>query len=405
MPTPENPIEISSARCTGCGLCGNACPFGAIEIVDRLAVIDYDTCTLCGSCVSICSTQHAILNHQQPTGVPPKKHAGEVWVLGETTLDGELSSPTAELLGKAQELARALKTRVGILLIGYQLNPAAKQAESRGAQTIYAADHVQLKDFKDEPYANVIETAVRAFKPEILLGSATAIGRAALPRAAILLHTGLTADCTQLTIDPASGLLMQTRPAFGGNIMATIQCADHSPQMATVRPGVFPVPTPSLNRQTIKRVNVSIPDDRLNSGIVWLDAIRIDEGTGELRDAEIIVTAGAGAGGPAGVRLVNRLAHALGGVLGSTRAVVDAGWVEYSHQVGQTGVTVQPKIYIACGVSGAIQHIVGMRSSGRIIAINKDPDAPIFNYADVGIVGDLREIIPPLIKEVNKSHD
>lgn len=372
-------------------------------MVDRLAVIDYDTCTLCGSCVSICATFNAIVNHHEAAGVTPKKHGGEVWVFGETTLAGELSSSTAELLGKANELARELKTRVGLLLIGAQLDAAARRAEIFGAQTIYLAEHAQLKDFKDEPYALVLTRAVREFQPEILLGGATAIGRAVLPRAAVLLHTGLTADCTELAIDPASGLLMQTRPAFGGNIMATIQCPDHSPQMATVRPGVFPMPAPSSGGGNAKRVKVTISDDMLNSGISWLNATRIDEGTGELRDAEIIVTAGAGAGGPAGVKLVSRLAHALGGVLGSTRSAVDAGWVGYSHQVGQTGLTVQPKTYIACGVSGAIQHIVGMQSSDRIIAINKDPDAPIFKYADIGIVGDLHEIIPALLDEITES--
>ncbi|MDT8389499.1 MAG: electron transfer flavoprotein subunit alpha [Lentisphaeria bacterium] len=400
MSADQNTIAILSERCAGCARCVSACPFGAIHMDGRLAVIDDAACALCGACVSACSEFNAIVMLQDSVAGAPKTHGGEVWVFGEITSDRQISPPTAELLGKAGELACVLKTRVGLLLIGDQLDMAAKQGETFGARTLYLAEHAQLREFKDEPQALILMRAARAFKPVIVLGAATAIGRAVLPRAAVLLRTGLTADCTHLAIDPASGSLMQTRPAFGGNIMATIQCPDRTPQMATVRPGVFPLPARLSNRKKSKRVTLPVSDDTLHSAISWLKAVRMDAGAGELRDAAVIVTAGAGTGGPAGVALVNRLAHALGGVLGSTRSVVDAGWADYACQVGQTGVTVQPKTYIACGVSGAIQHIVGMRSSDRIIAINKDPDAPIFTYADIGVVGDLRDIIPALLKEL-----
>jgi electron transfer flavoprotein alpha subunit len=242
---------------------------------------------------------------------------------------------------------------------------------------------------------------VGEYAPRILLGGATAVGRALLPRVAVEVHTGLTADCTQLEIDPDSGLLLQTRPAFGGNLLATITCAAHRPQMATVRPGVFPAPPPDPAR-TGEIVRVPVPAAWCAPSCAWLAYRPRAAADLDLRSAEVIVAAGFGVGGPKGVALVQELAVALGGVLGASRAVVDAGWVSYPHQVGQTGITVQPRLYVACGVSGAIQHLVGMQNSATIVAINRDPEAPILRMADIALAGDLFEIIPELLRQLGR---
>lgn len=397
MSRPE--VEIIPELCKGCTLCVKACPFAAIGMREGKAVIDYDACTLCGACVSICKQFGAIVSHTGE-GVVQRPHRGDVWVFCETLSSGKLARSSAELLGKARDLAAALEVSVGAVLIGSDLADAAGEAICYGADTVYSASSPSLDKFVDEPYAVLTCKAAREYQPQILLGAATAVGRAVLPRAAILLDTGLTADCTELTIDPETKLLLQTRPAFGGNIMATIQCRDKRPQMATVRPGVLPAPEPHRERAG-KVVDLPVADADLSTGLRWLESRFKGEGTGGLRDADLIVTAGAGVGGVDGVRLVEKLAEELGGVLGASRAAVDAGWVPYAHQVGQTGMTVQPAVYIACGVSGAIQHIVGMQNSTTIVAINRDSEAPIFNYADVGIVGDVLEVVPALLRQLN----
>ena len=324
-----------------------------------------------------------------------------VWVFGE--LQGGVLAPVAlELLGAARGLADRRGSRVTAVLIGMDLATPAAAAGAAGADQVILVESALLRDFDDERYATVLTRLIRRYVPEIVLGGATAVGRALLPRVAVQVHTGLTADCTKLEIDPATGLLLQTRPAFGGNILATITCAVCRPQMATVRPGVLPRPESVSGRMAeILRIP-PVPED-LSSRLRWVDFRARASGGVDLRSAEVIVTVGYGAGGPDGVRLVTDLAHALGGVLGASRAVVDAGWADYVHQVGQTGTTVSPKIYIACGVSGAIQHIVGMQNSSMIVAINRDPEAPIFAYADLAITGDLREIIPAILQELQEN--
>lgn len=321
----------------------------------------------------------------------------EVWVFGETLTSGSLTHVAAELLGAASDLAAATGGTVCAVLIGDSLVRGIAEAGAFGASRVYVAESASLARYDDERYAAILAELIRQHRPAILLGGATAIGRALLPRVAVLVHTGLTADCTQLAIDPKTGLLLQTRPAFGGNLMATITCASHRPQMATVRPGVLKAPAPQSGRQAEV---IRVPVGDLPSHLRWLEfRPRTRKGV-DLRSAEIIVTAGFGCGGPPGVKLVAQLAEALGGVLGASRAVVDAGWVEYPHQVGQTGMTVQPKLYVACGVSGAIQHLVGMQNSETIVAINKDSEAPIFRHADVAVTGDLLEVIPELLRQL-----
>ena len=394
----EPKIRVVEERCVGCGLCLKACPFDAISLQDKIAVIDYGTCTLCGACVEACKRFEAI--EMDVVEVVRREARGDVWVFCEPEGDTDTLSPvSAELLGLSRRLAADLGVGSVGVLIGNGLDGCAAEAISYGADQVLLSSHPALEHFDDQRYAAVLSRRIREHSPEVLLGGATAIGRALLPRVAVMVHTGLTADCTELSIDPDTGLLLQTRPAFGGNILATITCDELLPQMATVRPAVLPRPEADATRRG-EIVRCAVDETDLRSELEWLDFVPRAEGGVDLREAEIVVTAGYGTGGPDGVALVASLAKALGGTLGASRPVVDAGWLPYPHQVGQTGTTVQPKLYVACGVSGAIQHIVGMQNSEVIVAINRDPEAPIFEHADYAIVADLHEILPELIRQI-----
>ncbi len=322
----------------------------------------------------------------------------KIWIFAEISRH-RLSQVALELISCARGLAA--DAQVTAVLIGHDLDAAVCEAAANGAAQIIVADHPLLENYDDCRYEAILTNLVQKYNPDILLGGATAIGRALLPRCAVKLHTGLTADCTQLSIEPETGLLLQTRPAFGGNLFATIKTAEHRPQMATVRPQVMKI-TPFTMEKEPEIIRVTPSEDELKGSFDWLDFIPKAESDNDLRNAKVIVTTGYGCGGPDGVKLVRDFATAIGATLAASRPVVDAGWLPYACQVGQTGTTVQPDIYVAIGVSGAIQHWVGMGNSKKIVAINKDPDCFMMQQADIAIQADLFSLLPAAITKLQK---
>ena len=406
------PIGIIIEKCTGCALCVKACPFDAIRIIDKLessgsasdsrshkkAIIDLNKCTLCGACKDACKFK-AVLIEKAETRAPNsslKDYKG-IWVFIEQK-NSKVQSVSYELLGKAQELAKKLGCDVSGVFIGNKLENQLDELIFCGANNIYLVEAPELTNFQDEPYTNILVGLIKKYKPEIILCGATNIGRSLISRVAVNIKAGLTADCTGLDIDPEKKILLQTRPAFGGNIMATIISPNYRPQMATVRQKVFTSMEPDKKRRG-KIIKESFDSSLYFSRTKLLDIVEEVESLVNLAEANIIVSGGRGMAGPENFKILEELAHVLGAAIGSSRAAVDSGWISYSHQVGQTGRTVAPKIYIACGISGQIQHLVGMQSSKIIVAINKDPEAPIFRVATYGIVGDLFEIVPVLTKK------
>jgi len=396
-------IRVINEKCTGCTLCVKACPFNAITMVDKKAVIDLDKCTLCSACVEACKFNAIELKKEVKATQDLDQYKG-VWVFAEQK-KGIVQPVVYELLGKARELADQLQTGVGCVLLGANIKNRAKELIARGADQVYVVDAPELANFLDEPYTKILCRLIRKYRPEIFLCGATFIGRALISRVAVRLHTGLTADCTGLAIDPDQKILLQTRPAFGGNIMATIITKNHRPQMATVRHKVMRELEADANREG-KIIEEMVDRSLLASRIKIQDIVEEVSATVNLTEADIIVSGGRGMKGPENFHILEELAKAIGGAVGASRAAVDSGWIPYSHQVGQTGKTVCPKIYIACGISGQIQHLVGMQSSKTIIAINHDPHAPIFGLANYGIIGDLFQVVPLLTRkfqEISKS--
>ncbi len=392
-------IRILEEKCIGCGVCLPACPFGAISVEDEKARIDPTKCNLCGACVTSCGFAAVELLREEKETVDKSEYQG-VWVFAEQK-EGKIAAVTWELLGEGRKLADRLGSPLSAVLLGRQMDEAARELFYYGADRVILADSPQLENFLEEPYTEVMVEVIRRYKPAIVLLGATTIGRSLAPRVAARLETGLTADCTGLAIDEESKNLLQTRPAFGGNLMATILCPNHRPQMATVRPKVFP-PARRDESRSGELIKIDYSTRRLPQRAELLEIIKGDGPSMNIAEADIVVSGGRGLGDPKNFALVRELAEVLGGAVGASRAVVDAGWIPYPHQVGQTGKTVCPKIYIACGIHGAVQHLAGMQSSGIIVAINKNPDAPIFKVADYGIVGDVCEVIPALIREIKK---
>ncbi len=389
-------LKVDLDKCTGCGTCVLACPFGAIEIVDGKAKI-YESCVDCGACVDECP-EDALLLGERVAGEAKVQDYRNVWVFAEQR-DGALTKVSHQLMGKARELADILGARAEAVLLGHNVEALAQELVADGADVVYLAEDPLLEHYRTNAYASVLSDLIQSKKPEIVLFGATTVGRDLAPRISQRIYTGLTADCTGLDIDESERLLLQTRPAFGGNIMATIICPRHRPQMSTVRPGVMRAPQPDKTRQgVVERVPVTIDEEDLIVKIV--EVVKEARRRVNLEDAKIIVSGGRGLGDPEGFKVIEQLAEALGGEVGASRAVVDAAWIDHDHQVGQTGKTVRPDLYVACGISGAIQHQAGMKESKFIVAINKDPGAPIFQIADVGIVGDLYKVIPEVIKQL-----
>jgi electron transfer flavoprotein alpha subunit len=394
-------ITVDREKCNGCGACVGVCPFGAIAIVDNLAVINLDLCNYCGACPDACGFDAIQIVKDE---VAPKKDLSAyrgVWVFGEQR-DSVVSSVVYELLGKARELARDLNTYVGVTLLGHNVRQLALDLIKRGADKVYVVDDPMLKNFIAENYTQVLADLVNKYKPEILLAGATTCGRSLVSRITVKVYCGLTADCTGLNIDNDKKILIQTRPAFGGNIMAQIISPNYRPQMATVRHKVMPE-SPRDENRTGEIIEDSVNPEIEDKRIKFLDFIKDLTSKVNLAEADIIVSGGRGLQAPENFAIIEELANALGGAVGASRAAVDAGWIPYSHQVGQTGRTVCPKIYIACGISGQIQHLVGMQSSKTIIAINKDATAPIFKVATYGVVADLFEIVPLLTKKLKEN--
>lgn len=393
-------IKVILEKCIGCQACVKVCPFGAISVVNKKAVIDLTKCTVCGSCKDSCKFQAIIIDKPQ---IVKKDLSGykDVWVFVERE-HGIINSVSYELLGKAQDLAKDLSCQVVAIFLGHKIKDDCKHLIAKGADKVILADHKDLENFTAENYTNIITRLVNKYKPEILLAGATTMGRSLVSRIAITLYTGLTADCTGLDIDKEKRLLIQTRPAFGGNIMAQIITPNYRPQMSTVRHKVMPELAYDKTR-TGQIIEEKINDDFIDKRVKFIDFIQEEIAKVNLSDADIIVSGGRGMGEAKNFSILKDLADVLGAGVGASRSAVDNGWVAYSHQVGQTGRTVAPKIYIACGISGQIQHLVGMQSSKIIIAINKDPHAPIFKYANYGIVGDLFEIVPLLTQALKKT--
>jgi len=392
-------ITILLDKCTGCTLCVKKCPFGAIHMANKKAVIDMAKCTFCGACVEICKFKAIEMNKEagQKRDLSAYK---DVWVFCEQK-KGVIQSISFELLGEGKILAKKLGVKLCAVILGSGIESKIEELSSRGADKIYIVDHPALKSYQDDPYTEVLVKLVFEYKPEIILCGATVIGRSLVSRVAVKIDAGLTADCTGLDIDEKERLLLQTRPAFGGNIMATIITPNHRPQMATVRHKVMKeaVIHKAHKAEVIRK---SYAEDVMRSRTTLLDIVEEIEETVNLAEADIIVSGGRGIGAPENFGIIKELAKVLNGAVGASRATVDADWIPYSHQVGQTGKTVCPKLYIACGISGQIQHLIGMQSSKIIVAINKDPDAPIFKIATYGIVGDVLQVVPALTKEFKR---
>ena len=396
------PVEVNREMCIGCEACVDACAFDAIHLDEEEIAVANDNCTACGACIDECPTDALSLpGAETPAVVTADLDAYQgVWFWAEQ-FEGQAGSISWEMAGKGRELADQLGVSLTACVLGDNVEHIAQEAIAYGADRVFLVEDPTLARYRTDPYAAVMVDLVERHKPEILIMGASSRGRDLAGSIATRLVTGLTADCTGLDIDPETLQLRQTRPAFGGNIMATILCPNHRPQMATVRHRVFEVPEKDDSREgQIVREQALMSEEAIVTKVI---DFLVQEEDVNLADARIIVSGGRGVKGPEGYEPIRELAHVLGGAVGASRAAVDAGWIPYAHQVGQTGRTVRPDLYIACGISGAIQHLAGMRTAKVIIAINRDPEAPIFDVAHYGIVGDLFQVVPALTEAFRKK--
>lgn len=395
-------IKVDREKCIGCKLCVKACASDAITIVENKAIIDLSKCNLCAACVDACKKYGAITipKNQQLQRVDITQYKNVAVFIEQH--EGVIADVSYEMLGEGRKLADQLGEQLIALVIGCSLHEKAEELIRYGADRVHYFDGPDCEVFKDDTYASITSDFINTVKPSIFIGGATAIGRSFIPKVAAKVYGGLTADCTKLEIDMEKRMLLGTRPAFGGNLMATIICPHHRPQIATVRHKVM-APAQYDQHRTGEYVVHKVEPDSIPERTQLLDIVKEVESTVNLAEADIIVAGGRGMGNADNFKYIRELAEVLGGAVGASRAVVDAGWIPYSHQVGQTGKTVCPKLYIACGISGAVQHQAGMQSSEFIVAINKDADADIFQFSNLGIVGNVLEVLPELIKAFKQS--
>ena len=395
-------IWIDKDNCTGCEICIPTCPYDAIEMVDEIAVFNV-RCTVCGACIDSCSQEAILSDREEVEKIDLSKYKG-VWVFIEQR-DGLLNKGSLELLSCGYKLSETLGEELCAVLIGENVTHMIETLSKYCVDKVYNAQDKHLKIYQTNAYTNTIAEIISKYKPSIVLYSATHLGRDLAPRVARRLEIGLTADCTGLEIDEKEGCLLQTRPAFGGNVMATIVTPRARPQMSTVRPGVMELVTQDkIKTPKIIEHSVQINANDLKTKI--LEVVKERSRHDNLQDAKIIVGGGRGIKSKDGVKVLEALAEVMGGEVAGSRVIVEKGWIPQERQIGQTGLSVHSDLYIACGISGSIQHRAGMQNSKIIIAINTDADAPIFSIADYGIVGDLFEIIPAMTKalerEINK---
>ncbi len=324
----------------------------------------------------------------------------DVYVIAEQR-DGKIQKVSVELVGEATKLAKDLGEKVVAVLLGSNVTDKAQELIQYGADKVVVVDDPMLEKYATEPYAKAVTAVIKELEPEIVLYGATSIGRDLAPRVSARVHTGLTADCTKLAINEETKLLHMTRPAFGGNIMATIVCKNHRPQMATVRPGVMSALAKDETR-TGEVVNFKVDFVPADMNVEIIEEVKETRKTVDITDAKVLVSGGRGIGSPEFVPVLQEAADVLGGVVSGSRPVIEAGWLSKERQVGQTGKTVRPNLYLACGISGAIQHVAGMESSEVVISINKDDNAAIFSVSDLGVVGDVKVILPKLIEAIKK---
>lgn len=394
-------LNVDSDKCNACGLCKKSCPFGAIDVEDEVAQVN-ELCTLCGACVNVCP-QDALAIERRRVSVEELAQFKGVFIWAECEPWGETYAPKKvayEILTQGRKLADDLGEKLVAVVLGGERLSNMESLCHHGADRVLCCRHDLLNRYSSDGFTNVIAAVIAREKPSVFLYGATTNGRDLAPRVAARMRLGLTADCTQLGID-SDRQLVQTRPAFGGNIMATIISPYTRPQTATVRPNVFVAAEADSTRfVNIEDVPVTLTKANIRTKVV--EEIRLESEEERIEEANIIVSAGRGCQDPVNLDAVRELARKLGGALAGSRAIVELGWIPHSLQVGQSGTTVGPELYIAIGISGAVQHVVGMSSSKKIIAINKDPNAPIFKIADLGIVGDALVILPKLINEIER---